>query len=390
MKTFLEAQTIVFSSAAPPGKESVPLKDALGRVLAEPLLADSDLPPFSRSAMDGYACRKADLNEPLEVIETIPAGSDPEKSIGKGECSKIMTGAKIPEGCDMVIRIEDTELNDEGKVIVRVKGVNSNIRYRGEDLKKGSEILKAGIQINKQHIGILAMSGKINPVVYQLPSVGIIATGAELVPPESVQEKSRIRNSNGPQLTAQVSAMGLPAEDFGIATDDRERIRNLVYEGLKRHRIVLISGGVSAGDYDFVPDILAGIGMEIRFHKMKVRPGKPLLFAVRDDQYVFGIPGNPVSTFVQFECLIKPFLRKLMGIGEFEKRYAMFSGEDYQHVESELQYFLPVRITEDGVLTLTYHGSGHLVSYAGADGILEIPPGKTFIRKGERVFVRLI
>jgi molybdopterin molybdotransferase len=388
MITYIEAQTIVFSSAGRMETETVELRDALGRVLAAPVAADTDMPPFNRSAMDGFACRASDQDMVLEIIEEIPAGSYPGKTIVKGTCARIMTGAPIPEGSEMVIRVEDTEINDEGCVRILAKGKNTNIRQQGEDLKKGEQVLIHGQRINKQHIGMLAMVGHTRPLVYQLPSVGIIATGAELVAADQVPGKSQIRNSNGPQLGAQVSALGLTFEDIGIMADDPGKIREAILKALDRFHVVLVSGGVSAGNYDYVPGILAEIGMEIKFHKMKVRPGKPLIFATKPGCFVFGIPGNPVSTFVQFECLIKPFLLKLMGCSVFEKRFPMVMGEDCSHVESDLQYFMPVRITERGVFPLSYHGSGHLTAYAGADGILEIPSGKTFIRKGEMVHVR--
>ncbi|MBR9999580.1 MAG: molybdopterin molybdotransferase MoeA [Cyclobacteriaceae bacterium] len=388
MKTFIEAQTIVFSSATLMETEHVELSEALGRILAGTVIADADMPPFSRSAMDGYACHAGDQDMPLEIIDEIPAGKFPEKKIRKGQCAKIMTGAPVPDGSDMVIRVEDMEINDDGRVVIHVKGKVSNIRLQGEDFRKDEKVILPGQRINKQHIGIMAMAGHTKPVVYKQPSVGIITTGAELVPADRTPERSQIRNSNGPQLMAQVMDLGLKGKDYGNVTDDPERIREVILRAVNQHSVVLISGGVSAGDYDFVPDILRETGMDIRLHKMKVRPGKPLLFAVNHNSFVFGIPGNPVSTFVQFECLIKPFLLKLMGNTIFEKRYPMYMGEDYRHVESELQFFIPVRFTERGVFTLSYHGSGHLTSYVNADGILEIPPGKTFIKKGELVHVR--
>lgn len=390
MKTFAEAQSIVFSSAVPAGTESVELQHALGRVLAEPVVTDMDMPSFNRSAMDGFACRSEDQDMELKIIEEIPAGVFPAKNIIKGTCARIMTGAPIPEGSNIVIRVEDTEITDSGLMRILVKGKISNIRHQGEDLRKGAPVILPGQQINKQHIGMMAMVGHTWPVVYQLPTVGVIATGAELVPPDQVPERSQIRNSNGLQLSAQVSALGLKCENFGMVKDDPDQIREIILRALDRHRVVLVSGGVSAGDYDFVPGILRETGMDIKFHKMKVRPGKPLIFAEKNGRFVFGIPGNPVSTLVQFECLIRPFLLKMMGSNEFDKKFPMVMGEDYKHVDSDLQYFIPVRITEMGIFPVSYHGSGHLTAYAGADGMLEIPPGKPFIKKGELVRVRTV
>jgi molybdopterin molybdotransferase len=390
MISFEEAQKIVFSSVKLLDQEAVDLQNALGRILAEPILADSDIPSFSRSAMDGYACRAEDQDQPLDIIEEIPAGKFPGKMIGPGQCARIMTGAPVPAGCDLVIRVEDTRLNASGQMEIMVKGTSSNIRLQGEDVKKNGKIILPGQQINKQHVGIMAMVGCTHPVVYRQPSVGVISTGAELVGHDQKPDQSQIRNSNGPQLMAQVSNLGLLASNYGIVTDVPELIREKILNTTNRHDVVLISGGVSAGDYDFVPGILQEIGMNIKMHKMKTRPGKPLLFAVNDHHYVFGVPGNPVSTFVQFECLIKPFLLKLMGSKSFDVRMPMLMGEDYQHLESSLHFFIPVRIDSEGIFTLPYHGSGHLTAYAEAEGILEIPPGKSYIRKGEKVLVRPI
>lgn len=387
MKSFEEARDIVFSTIRQMGSEKVDFQEAAGRVLAEPVLADTDLPPFDRSAMDGYACRAEDQDHPLEIIEEIPAGTFPSRIIGPGQCARIMTGAPVPKGSDLVVRVEDTRVNGEGKMEVRVKATTSNIRWMGEDLKKNDPILVPGQCLGKQHIGMLAMVGQTLPLVYRQPSVGIIATGAELVDAERIPDRSQIRNSNGPQLAAQVKALGLPVMNYGIVTDDPDQIRKKIRQALAQNEVILISGGVSAGDYDFVPDILKETGLEIKFHKMKVRPGKPLLFAVNEDNWVFGVPGNPVSTFVQFECLIKPFLLKLMGSKSFEFTTPMVMGQDYVHMDSILHFFIPVRITSDGVFTLPYHGSGHLTAYATADGILEIPPGKSYIGKGEMVKV---
>ncbi len=388
MISFEEAQAIVFSSNIFLDREKVDLQDSLGRILAEPILADSDLPPFDRSAMDGYACRTEDQDQPLEIIEEIPAGTFPLKKIGPGQCAKIMTGAPVPGGANLVVRVEDTKVNAEGKMEVLVKGMASNIRLQGEDIKINEQILASGQQIKKQHIGIMAMVGLIHPIVFRQPSVGVISTGAELVDPDQQPGRSQIRNSNGPQLMAQVKSLGLKAINYGVVKDHPDDIRDVLLKALDRHDVVLISGGVSAGDYDYVPQILKETGTDIKFHKMKVRPGKPLLFASGEHIWVFGVPGNPVSTLVQFECLIKPFLLKLMGCESFDTRIPMVMGEDYRHQDSTLHFFIPVRIDSTGVYTLPYHGSGHLTAYANADGILEIPPGKSYIRKGEKVEVR--
>jgi molybdopterin molybdotransferase len=314
MISFEEAQNIIFSSIRVIDTEKIPYQKALGRVLARAVTADADLPPFSRSAMDGFALRAKDQDMLLDIIDEIPAGQFPEKEINRGQCVRIMTGAPIPVGCDMVVRIEDTEIHSNGKVRIKVKGTVSNIRMQGEDVKKNENIIDAGQLIRKQHIGMMAMVGWTRPLVYRKPSVGILTTGSELVSPEEHPPRSRIRNSNGPQLSAQLAGLGIESTDYGIAPDDPVNMSERIGRIIQEQDVILISGGVSAGDYDYVPGILRKAGMDIRVHKMKVRPGKPLLFAVNGNKYVFGLPGNPVSTFVQFECMVKPFLLRLMGI----------------------------------------------------------------------------
>ncbi len=390
MITFQEAENIIFSSIQLMGKERIELKDAIDRILGEPVISDDDLPPFNRSAMDGFACKAEDQDLALKIIQEIPAGSYPVKKIGNGQCARIMTGAPIPEGSDIVIRIEDTLMNESGLVEIKVKGQVSNIRQQGEDVKNGETIILPGKKMNKHHIGIMAMIGCVRPIVFKRPSIGIISTGSELVPPENKPGISQIRNSNGSQIMAQVSALGLEGVDHGIVDDEPGQIYKLLKKSIAIHDVILISGGVSVGEYDYVPGILKDIGMDIRMHKMKVRPGKPFLFASKGDTYAFGLPGNPVSTLVQFECLIKPFLEKLMGISQYPYKIPMLMAEDYKHIETALQFFIPVAFSDEGVKPLEYHGSAHLTSYTNADGILEIPAGKTYIHKGEKVYVRPI
>ena len=387
MITFEEAQQIIISSIKLLDTEEIFFQDASGRILADAVFADDDMPPFSRSAMDGFALRAEDQDMLLDIIEEIPAGKFPAKKIGKGQCAKIMTGAPIPPGCNMVVRVEDTGIDKSGQMQVIVKGAISNIRVQGEDVKKHQNIINPGQLIKNQHIGMMAMAGCTRPVVYRKPSVGILTTGSELVAPDEKPERSQIRNSNGPMLLSQLSGLGLEATNYGVAPDDPEKMQKRIRQAIDQQDVVLISGGVSAGDYDYVPGILKEIGMEIRIHKMKVRPGKPLLFAVNEHKYVFGLPGNPVSTFVQFECLIKPFLLRLMGNESSDIRIKMVMGTDYPHKDSDLRFFIPVRFDGTGVVPIEYHGSGHLTSYTLAEGILDIPPGISYIHKGETVNV---
>ena len=368
--------------------EEIGISEALGRILAEDILADTDQPPFDRSAMDGYACRKEDLLDCLDVIEEIPAGEIPVKQITKGTAAKIMTGAMIPKGADWVIRIEDTTIDANGMLKILDEGKVSNIRHQGEDMKKGDIIMQMGTAINRQHIGNIASVGKTSLKVSSRPTVGMINTGSEIIHPDMEPGPSQIRNSNGPQLLAQLKSIGLDGLDYGIVHDDENTIRDMVSKATLECDVLLITGGVSAGAYDFIPGILSSLDFEIMFHKMKVRPGKPLLFARKGQSYVFGIPGNPVSTLVQFEVIIRKFLLQIMGASQTDRIVKMPVGVDLNNRIAPFRIFLPVKFVDGEIFPVPYHGSGHLSAWAHADGIVEIPEENPPIVKGEWAYVR--
>jgi len=395
MIKFVKAYQLIQSFAHAKDKEHIGLHEVVGRVLAEDVVADADMPPFNRSAMDGYACRKSDVarNRSLKIIELVPAGKKPEKTVLEGTCTKIMTGAEVPEGADCVIKVEDTRLVSADMVEISKNGDISNIRRRGEDLKKGDVVIQKGTLLNTQHAGLLAMVGCVNPQVYRQPGVGIISTGSELVEPDKIPGIAGIRNSNSSQLLAQLGSMKIQAEDYGIIKDNKDAIRHVIRSGMKNLDVLLFSGGVSMGEFDYVPEVLRELGFDIIIHKIKVRPGMPLLFAVggsRRRTFVFGLPGNPVSTFVQFEVIIRSFLLKMMGARIVEKGIKMVMGEDLKIKPLSLRYFLPVKIVGGLVYPLEYHGSGHLASYASANGILEIAENISRIKTNELVYVRPI
>jgi molybdopterin molybdotransferase len=286
--------------------------------------------------------------------------------------------------------VEDTRIQTVDIVEILSNKGNCNIRFTGEDLKKGDVLIRKGTLINKQHLGLMAMVGYVEPLVYNQPRVGVLSTGSELVESDKQPAASGIRNSNGPQLLAQLDALGIDAQDFGIVKDQKDLIRQLLESKLGNLDILILSGGISMGDYDFVPEILQEIGFDIKIHKIKVRPGKPLLFAIREDTIVFGLPGNPVSTFVQFEVMIKPFLLKSMGIREEPEQLKMVMGSELELKEIPLKYFAPVKFKDGKVYPLEYHGSGHLAAYSEANGILEIPENTNYIKKNDLVYVRPI
>jgi len=406
MLKFDEAFQIVTSSARQTygrlGTERVDLGCALNRVLAEDVASDVDMPPFNKSVMDGFACRRADLTNELTVIETIQAGAMPKKKIGKNQCAKIMTGAVVPEGADCVIMVEHTEAlarnssrrsaePEPGRIRFIDKCADSYIATRGQDVKKGDVVLLAGMLLKAQHIAILASCGCARPLVTIAPKVGIIATGDELVEPDQKPSAYQIRNSNSFQLAAQVAGAEAVPTNYGIAPDTKEKISALLKKAMAENDVVIVSGGVSVGDYDLVRDILKENGVKILFERVAVKPGRPTVFGVAGKVFCFGLPGNPVSGFVMFELLVKPFLYKMMG-HDFKPTYSRGQLErTITRKDAERDFWLPVVFRENGkVAQVDYHGSAHINDLCEADGLLCVPAGVTEIKEGAAVVVRQI
>ncbi|MCK5077245.1 MAG: molybdopterin molybdotransferase MoeA, partial [Calditrichia bacterium] len=284
--------------------------------MAEDVKSDRELPPFNRVAMDGYACRRADINKDLEILEIVPAGHQPQKIIGENQCAKVMTGCPLPKGAEMVFMVEYSEELAGNKVrfIGNEKQAKAaNYALMGEDISAGEMVLPKGTLIAPKHIGVLASVGYAEPKVIVQPKVGIIATGDEIVEPSQTPEPHQIRNSNSYQLFTQIKRAGAIPQYYGIAADTFEAINSSLEKAASECDVILLSGGVSMGDFDLVPDVLKAANFEILFNKVAVKPGKPTTLAVSSRAVCFGMPGNPVSTFVIFEIMVKPFLYQLMG-----------------------------------------------------------------------------
>ena len=386
---FEEALELVLACAQPGPTLKVNLQDSLDLVLAENIYADRDMPPFNKSAMDGFACRKEDLDNELRVVDEIPAGSVPTKIIGQNQCARIMTGAMVPEGADFILMKEYASYISTESILCTKKSQHANICYIGEDLHKGEIVAKKGTLLKAQHIAILASVGIHCPTVYLQPNVVVISTGSELIEPHQVPLQHEIRNSNSYQLVAQLKNMGISAGYPGIVKDNPEEIYSKLVTAIREYDVVLISGGISVGDYDFVPEILRQMGAKILLHGLNVKPGKHLLFAQLNDKFIVGLPGNPVSSFVQFELLVKPFLLALMGCNSRNIVLKLPLAFAYLRDKADNLVFVPVSFNEDGtVQPVEYHGSAHIHAYTYADGFMEIPVGTNNIKKGEIVNVR--
>lgn len=386
-----KALDTVLKDAQPLATENVNIQKALNRCLASNILTDTDVPSFSKSAMDGFAIHSDDLFNELEMIEFIPAGAAPQKKVNKGQCSRIMTGAIIPEGADTVIMVEHTETLENGKIHFLKEKTKSNILYQGEDKKKGDVVLQKGTIIKPAHVGILANVGAVNPSVHRLAKVGILATGSELVDPSEAITPPQIRNSNSYQIQALCHRLGAKTSNIGVVEDDPTAILDKIKSLLTDHHIIVFTGGASFGDFDFSEKVLKELGAEILLQKLAIQPGKPMLFAKLGDKYLFGLSGNPVSSSIQFELLVKPLINKLMGKEENTKVYQLPIGKDMQRKVCERDLFLPVTINEKmEVHPLEYHGSAHINAYENALALACFPIGKKELQKGDLVDVRFL
>ncbi len=391
MISFEEATHIIASNTATVEIEQIEFRQALGRVLAEDIQSDIDMPPFNKSAMDGYACKMANIDNALEILEVIPAGQPPSKAIGKNQCSKIMTGSMLPEGADCVIMVEQTEELENNKIRFTAGKSKPNFVPQGEDVKKGDIVLKKGTLIKPQHLAVMASVGCVKPLVYKKVKVGVLSTGDELVEPDIFPGTSRIRNSNAYQLVAQAERMGCWAEYFGIAKDNEDHSQKMIEKALHESNVVLLTGGVSMGDFDFIPDVFKQMEIDIKFKSIAVQPGRPTVFGTNGEKYIFGLPGNPVSSFNIFELFVKPMLFNMMGYNYKPLNIRLPMGKKYARRKSTRMSFLPVMIGDKGeVFPIKYHGSAHVHALVFADGLISIPKGKTELQKGEMVDVRQI
>jgi molybdopterin molybdotransferase len=391
MITFEEAYSTVMAHVFRTGTEKVKAGDALGRALAAPVKTDLALPPWNKSAVDGYACRHEELGSELRVLETIAAGVLPLKEVIPGTCSRIMTGAAVPAGADYVFMLEDTEELEGGTVRFTGRAGNTNIAKAAEDLRRGQTALREGQYVRAQHAAVLAVVGATEVTVSCRPSVGIISTGDELVEPDRMPEGTQIRNSNASQLLAQVSRAGAVGRYYGIARDEESAIEELLSSALKENDVVLISGGVSFGDYDLVPGVMRKLGLSVHFDQVAMQPGKPLTFCTGENRAVFGLPGNPVSVFVQFEVMVRPYLDRMVGVTAETPHILMPLAADYSRKRAERLAWIPFTVTPAGeAMPVEYHGSGHISALPEAWGVITIPRGQSWIQKGEMVSVRQV
>ena len=395
-----EALDQILSQIEFKGVEKIPLDQALGRVLAEDIVSRINNPPLDNSAMDGYALIAEDIQSAtpenpikLEMVEEIAAGYTAKRVLRPGQTMRIMTGAPIPTGANAVLMQEDTQKDGNSILCLDKADVEENIRQAGEDVKVGDQVIKKGTTLTPAHIGMLAVVGRSQIAVGQRPVVSILSTGDEVLELDETPEGPQIFNSNGHMLAAQIkSAGGIPIY-LGIAKDTEKALMEKFEWALKAD-IVVSSGGVSVGDYDLVKASLKKMGQDMLFWKVAMKPGKPLAFGHIDKIPIFGLPGNPVSSFVSFEQFVRPSLRKVLGCSDLSHKTVQAKLTRTIKKKAGRLHFLSAIVSwTDGEYTVTpagEQGSGILKSAANANGLLVFPLEDEKIEEGQQVAVQLL
>jgi molybdopterin molybdotransferase len=367
----------------------IPLDDALNAVLAEDVVSPLDIPPRPNSAMDGYAARGADVRGAsperpvrLRVVEKLPAGTFPTRAIGPGECARIFTGAAVPDGVDTVVRQEDTDQGTDTVTITRDRDAGANVRAKGEDIARGTTVLRAGAELFPAALGVLASLAVAHPLVHRRPRVAILGSGDEIVDVDQADEilsGRKTASSNTHTLVALVRQAGGVPVNLGIARDSPEILREMLRSALDAD-FLLTTGGVSVGEHDYLRPVLSELGAEHRFWRIRMRPGAPVGFGVVGEVPWIGLPGNPVSTMVTFELLVRPAIRKMSGHALPYRRAVPVRLAEPVSVKPRLQHFMRAVVTDgpDGLdARLTGpQGSGILTSMLHANALLILPEGQ--------------
>ena len=394
-----DAQDLILKEVKGLGVERVGLMESLGRVLSEEVRAQRNLPPWDNSSMDGYAVRWVDVqggsqDDPriLHVIEEIPAGTLPKKQIVPGTAAQIMTGAPLPEGADAVVMVEETQRKGDQVCIFESVQKGENVRKKGENIRSGERVLGCGDRIRPGGVGMLASLGRSFLSVFRNPIVSILATGNELIEVDGELTQEKIINSNSYALASQVREAGGTPRLIGIARDQKKDVVEKLSQGLDAD-LILVSGGVSVGSYDFVKEAGQELGLDLKFWRVAMKPGAPLAFGLLEGKPFFGLPGNPVSSMVTFELFVRPAMMKMMGALSFFRPQVEAVLEKELTKDSGKAHFIRVIVKRKGdqyVATPTgEQSSGILMSMVKANGLLFLPEKKETVSVGERCRVLL-
>jgi len=365
-------------------RETIDLENSIGRVLAEEIRADMDLPPFNRSQMDGFAVLASDTkNAPvrLKIIGESVAGKGFDEKLKSGEAVRIMTGAPVPVGANAVQKIELTREIDGFIEILETTKLKQNIVHRGEEIVKGSKIFDGGEIISENMIAAIASFGYAKLKVSRKPKAAILATGSEIVEISETPKTDQIRNSNSIMLKVFAEKAGAESGVLPIVKDDLQNLKSTIRNAAEICDVLIISGGVSVGDYDFTKPTLREIGAEIFFEKISLKPGKPMVFAKLNDTLIFGLPGNPVSVAVTFYLFVRTAILQMQGAKncELKKGFAVVSGKIKSAKERDS--FLPVSVETDAngkliIESLRFSGSSNFIAFSRANTMVFVPQGK--------------
>jgi molybdopterin molybdotransferase len=391
MITHNEALKIVLDSDFRTETENILVSESLNRVLADDAHSGIFMPPFNKSMVDGYACLKNDLDKELVLDAIVGAGNLSSMEILPGHCIKVMTGAPVPKNTELVVMIEDVSITNSNRIVVENKKSSVNVSPKGEDIKAGDKVLAKGTLLKPFHCGILATIGKSMVEVYKKVKVGIIVTGDEIIEPGNELASAQIYNSNAYQIINNCRTLNIVPEYFGIAHDSYEGVESAIKSMLEKNDVLIITGGVSMGDYDYVAPVLKNSGMVVKFDSIFAQPGRPLVFATDGKKFCFGMPGNPVSGLVLFETIVKPFLYQTMGhnfkacISQYKLKNKLVRKKGWR------KSFYPVKLNDDNTVSaIAYHGSAHLNAYSEAFGITAMEIGVLEIKEGQIIDVRQI
>jgi molybdenum cofactor synthesis domain-containing protein len=394
VKPLGDAQRSVLSAMTALPSEPVDLEGALGLVLAQPVVAPHDVPPFANSGMDGFAVRASDVAvvpATLRVVDDVRAGSVPSHPVAGGEAIRIMTGAPIPEGADAIVMVENTEADDGNVRILAPAHQGDHIRPAGGDIPAGVTVFEAGTRITPYHVGVLASIGVVHPVVGRRPTVAILSTGDEVMPPETASLRpGAIRDANRPLLAGTLRELGASVVDLGIVPDDARLLRSVLGEAATSADAILTTGGVSMGEHDMVRRVLADLG-EIDFWRVAMQPAKPFAFGFLATTPLFGLPGNPVSVSVSFEQFVRPALLRRMGARRlFRPRSAATLAVGLSTNPEKTVFVRVVARPQDGgwiVTPIRHQASNVLSGMAAADALAVIPAGTGDVDAGSTVEV---
>ena len=391
--TIEEAQRLILERVRPLAVERVPLEDAGGRVLAEPVRAAVDLPPFASSAMDGFAVRSEDTPGTLPIVGRIAAGAPAQKPLRAGEAMAISTGGVVPEGADAVVPIECVVQHDNRVEISERVDPGAHIRPRGGDVEAGTVVVPAGVRLGTTQLGALAAAGVATVECARRPQVVVLATGSELIPPGRPLAPGQVYEANGLMLAVALADAGADVEQLPAVADEEGAHRTALERGLDAD-VLVTSGGVSVGPHDLVRRVAAELGVEEVFWQVAVKPGKPVSFGVRGDTLVFGLPGNPVSSLVGCELFVKPAVRALQGLADPLPRLELGRAGAPLRRNPHRDELVRARtsVADEGVVVQPLAGqeSHMIVRAAAADALAHVPRGEGEIAAGAAVrFLRI-